>query len=77
MAVSINIDLPPTERGSYRERIRWIKERVPTKEFLVSKDYPESDAYWDDPTSYRLRAEISIWSDDADRVATEFWFKFP
>ena len=76
MAVSISIDLPATERASYNERLRWLKERIPTKEFLVNKDYPESDAYWDDPASFRIKAGIYIWSDDADRVATEYWFKF-
>jgi len=77
MAVNIVIELPAKERIKFRERLRWFKERVPTKEFLVTRPYPsDSDGFWDSMDGL-LTAEVAVWSDDADRVATEFWFKFP
>lgn len=77
MIANILIDLPPNSRTELRERMRWIKERVPTKEYLITRNHSAGgEPYWDDE-DHRLMAEVAIWSDDADRVALEFWFKFP
>lgn len=76
MAVSLRVDLPPGAHAEMNERAEWLKGRIPTKEFHINYNRTAGgDDYWDDDY-YRLMAEISIWADDADRVATEFWFKF-
>jgi hypothetical protein len=77
MAVSFTIELLPTQRTEFRERVRWIKERIPTKEFHITRNFSAGgEPYWDS-ADHHLMAEVSVWSDDADRVALEFWFKFP
>lgn len=77
MVANIVIELPVKERRKFRERLRWFEERVPTKEFLISRVEPvDHDEFWSSFDGM-LTAEVAVWSDDADRVATEFWFKFP
>ena len=56
-------------------RSDWIRQRVPSDEYYVATPSSlEEDGYDIDD---EVETTITIWSEDADKVITEFWFKFP
>jgi hypothetical protein len=74
MSVQIKYRTKLRQFGERHKRFKWFKERIPSQEFLVGTPKgAASDLELDD----ELEVTVTIWADDAERIATEFWFKFP
>jgi hypothetical protein len=69
MATTITIESPYSERELFLEKLHWLKSRLPSKEYIINT-YFEQD---EDEIIIALSAEVVIWSDDAERVAIEYW----
>lgn len=57
------------------KRSNWFNERIPSKEYLITVQECGDIDGWDPDDD--VETVVTVWSDDADRVATEFWFLFP
>lgn len=57
------------------KRSIWFCERIPTQEYFIQVEQCQDNDGWE-PDDV-IETTVTVWSDDAERVATEFWFKFP
>lgn len=54
----------------------WFHQRIPTGEYFIIVD--TTKAYEDGlDLDDMVDTVVTIWADDAERIATEFWFQFP
>jgi hypothetical protein len=75
MAVEIKYTLKLRSIGERIKRSTWLNERIPTKEFHIDIEECPNDDGWDIDDD--IENIVTVWSSDAELVATEFWFKFP
>lgn len=61
-------------KGRY-ERSKWLRERIPSGEFIIATPSTSDDDGWD--IDDNINTTVTIWDDDAERIVTEFWFRFP
>jgi hypothetical protein len=74
MSVQIKYTTKLRQFNERHKRFKWFTERIPSNEFLVGTPRADdSDIDLDD----MLEVTVTIWAEDAERIATEFWFKFP
>jgi hypothetical protein len=57
------------------KRLNWFRERIPSSEYLITVDECKDVDGWEPDDD--VETTVTVWSDDAELVATEFWFKFP
>ncbi len=70
MAASIRITESYRHRHRLSEKVKWLTDRVPTKEFRVEWEHEE----YDDRIE-TISAVVTIWSLNAEKVITEYWWK--
>jgi hypothetical protein len=75
MAVQIKYTTRLREFKARHSRSTWLVERIPSQEFLIHTPSSSDDDGWD--VDDHIETTVTIWHDDAERIATEFWFKFP
>ena len=56
-------------------RSNWLRERIPSDEYFIITPSTNDDDGWDDEDN--IETTVTIWHEDAERIITEFWFKFP
>ena len=61
-------------KGRYA-RSNWLRERIPSGEFIIASPRTNDDDGWDDEDN--IETTVTIWHEDAERIITEFWFRFP
>ena len=75
MSVQIKYKTQVRHISERTKRRHWLTERIPSDEFLIEvQSCPDIDGW--DPDD-RIETTVTIWADDAEKIATEFWFKFP
>ncbi len=75
MAVEIKY-ITKLRTGNERfKRLTWFKERIPSNEYLITVDECKDVDGWDPDDD--IENIVTIWHEDAERIATEFWFRFP
>ena len=73
MPVQITYRTEFSDLNGRMDRAVWLEDRVPSNEYNL-----ESCIEFDTiGMPIVLETTVILWCDDADRVATEFWFKFP
>jgi hypothetical protein len=75
--MSVQIKYITKLRTGYERMARsnWFMDRIPSKQYLITVDECKDVDGWDPDDD--VETTVTVWSDDAERVATEFWFKFP
>lgn len=58
---------------SRMDRAVWIEENIPTKEYHIYGTIEKNE----DNNIVEIETCVTIWCENADKIATEFWFKFP
>ena len=58
------------------KRNSWLHTRIPTQEYFVQTDTTIAYEYSVDMDDC-IETIVTIWAEDAERIATEFWFQFP
>lgn len=56
-------------------RMKWFHARIPTEEYFFQTPSSNNDDGWDPDDN--IETIVTVWANDADRIATEFWFQFP
>ena len=56
-------------------RLMWLRERIPSEEFFIAIPPSEDEDGYD--LDDEIQSVVTIWADDADKIITEFWFRFP
>lgn len=69
MAVAIRITEPYRFRHRLSDKVKWLMDRVPTKEFRVEFEHEEED-----DTIINVGAIVTIWSEDAEKIAVDYWW---
>ena len=72
MTVQFTYTTLVTDISSRVNRSAWLKNRIPSEEYFIMTGLHELDSIDD-----VIETIITIWADDAERIATEFWFQFP
>ena len=72
MSVEIIYKTHVNEINERLQRNTWLKGRIPTNEYFISV----RSSYIEDVDDF-ITTKVNIWADDAEIIATEFWFKFP
>jgi hypothetical protein len=75
MAVEIKYKTQMREFKSRYERSTWFIERIPSHEFMIQTPSTSDDDGWE--VDDHIITTVTIWDTDAEKIATEFWFKFP
>jgi hypothetical protein len=75
MAVQIKYTFRIREYKERYERSNWLIERIPSQEFLLTIPESPDDDGWD--IDDHVTTTVTIWDEDASKIATEFWFRFP
>lgn len=69
MAASIRITEDYRHRHRLSEKVKWLVDRVPSKEFRIEWEHEENDDYIE-----TVSAVVTIWADNAEKLITEYWW---
>jgi hypothetical protein len=69
MSIQIVINRNISTRSEIPAHVAWITDRVPSGEFNVINAHTEDDA----GNLIQLDTTVTIWSDDCERVAMEYY----
>ena len=72
MSIQIVIKSSMRSRGEVKSRIDWLTEKVATGEINVSTSHTEDDA----GNIVYLDTTVTIWSDNCEKVAVEYYLRF-
>ena len=64
------------DADSRLKRNAWLYERIPTQEYFIQTDTTAAYEYGVDMDDF-IETIVTIWHNDAEKIATEFWFQFP
>jgi hypothetical protein len=57
------------------DRSLWFRNRIPTEEYFIHTPSSNDEDGWD--IDDNIETTVTIWTDDAEKIVTEFWFRFP
>ena len=69
MAVQINIEESFLNRKKVFEKVQWLMDRVPSREFRVEYSHEEENH-----AIKFVAAQVTIWSEDAEKLAVDYWW---
>lgn len=74
MSVQIKYNTPLGKISERIKRSNWFRERIPTEEYHIAVQLDDEDEL---EIEDLIETVVTIWADDADKIATEYWFRFP